>query len=120
VIGSIIQLFEIGKSFRMPKSDLQGRPIYYRKHDCIAARPTIVCAALAESRRIEARTVWSTTKFVRAARRCRITQIQAGQHVITASAPLTDDLRQALDATDHDNGLAHQDGSTRCNGDSND
>lgn len=53
VIGSYHRLFEIEKSFRMSKSDLQARPIYRRKRDSIEAHLTIVFAALATSRWIE-------------------------------------------------------------------
>ena len=98
MIGSYSKLFEIEKSFRMPKSDLQARPIYHRKRDSIEAHLTIVFTALAISRWIEARTGWSIRKFVKTARRCRTIQILAGQHTITAADPLPDDLRQALNA----------------------
>jgi hypothetical protein len=98
VIGSYSRLFEIEKSFRMSKSDLQARPIYHRKRDSIEAHLTIVFAALAISRWIEAQTGWSIRKFVKTARRYRTIQIQAGQHTITAADPLPDDLRQALHA----------------------
>ena len=98
VIGSYHQLWRIEKSFRIAKSDLQARPIYHRKRDSIEAHLTIVFAALAVSRWIEARTGWSIRKFVKTARRYRTIKIQAGQHVITAADPLSDDLRQALDA----------------------
>jgi len=43
-----------------------------------SAHLTIVFAALAVSRWIEARTGWSIRKFVKTARRYRIIQIQAG------------------------------------------
>jgi hypothetical protein len=46
-------------SFRISKSDLQARPIYHRKRDSIEAHLTIVFAALAVSRWIEAQTGWS-------------------------------------------------------------
>jgi hypothetical protein len=95
VIGSYDRLFEIVKSFRMPESDLQARPIYHRKSDSIEAHLTIVFAALAVSRWIEAQTGWSIRKFVRTARRHRTIEIQARQYVITAADPLPDDLRQA-------------------------
>jgi hypothetical protein len=96
VISSYRRLFEIEKSFRMSKSDLQARPIYHRKRDSIDAHLTIVFAALAVGRWIEAQTGWSIRKFVRTARRCRTIQIQAGPQTITAADPLPDDLRQAL------------------------
>jgi len=97
VIGAYHQLFEIERSFKMSKSDLQARPIYHRKRDSIEAHLTIVFAALAVSRWIENQTGWSTRKFVRTARRYRTIEIQAGPHTITAAHPLPDDLRQALE-----------------------
>ena len=97
VLGSYHRLFEIEKSFRMSKHDLQARPIYHHLRDSIEAHLTIVFAALAVSRWIEAQTGWSIRKFVKTARRYRTIQIQAGAHSITAADPLPDDLRQALD-----------------------
>jgi hypothetical protein len=97
VIGAYHQLFEIERSFRMSKSDLQARPIYHRKRDPIEAHLTIVFAALAVSRWIERQSGWSIRKFVKTARRYRTIEIQAGPHVITAAHPLPDDLRQALE-----------------------
>ena len=101
VISSYHELWNIEKSFRMSKSDLQARPIFHRKRDSIEAHLTIVFAALAVSRWIEARTGWSIRKFVKTARRYREIKIQAGQHVITAADPVPDELRQALDAINH-------------------
>ena len=97
VIGAYHRLFEIEKSFRMSKHDLQARPIYHRKRESIEAHLTIVFAALAVSRWIEDRTGWSIRKFVRTARRYRTIEIQAGPHTITAADPLPDDLRQVLE-----------------------
>jgi len=103
VISSYHELWRIEKSFRMSKSDLQARPIYHRKRDSIEAHLTIVFAALAVTRWIEARTGWSTRKFVKTARRYRTIEIQAGRQTITAADPLPDDLRQALDTINRDN-----------------
>jgi hypothetical protein len=97
VIGAYHQLFEIEKSFRMAKSDLQARPIYHRIRDSIEAHLTIVFAALAVSRWIEHQTGWSIRKFVKTTRRYRTIQIQAGPRTITAADPIPDDIRQALD-----------------------
>jgi hypothetical protein len=98
VIGAYHQLFQIEKSFRMSKSDLQARPVYHRKRDSIEAHLTIVFTALAVSRWIEHHTGWSIRRFVKTARRYRTIQIQAGDHVITAADPLPNELRLALDA----------------------
>ena len=101
MIGSYHELRNIEKSFRMSKSDLQARPVYHRKRDSIEAHLTIVFAALAVSRWIEAQTGWSIRKFVKTARRYRTIQIQAGRQTITAADPLADDLQQALEAITH-------------------
>ena len=94
MIGSYHQLFQIEKTFRMSKHDLQARPVYHHLRDSIEAHLTIVFAALAVSRWIEHQTGWSIRKFVKTARRYRTIQIQAGQHTITAADPLPADLRQ--------------------------
>jgi hypothetical protein len=97
VIDAYHRLFHIEKSFRMSKHDLQARPIYHHKRDSIEAHLTVVFAALAVSRWIEARTGWSIRKFVRTTRRYRTIEIQAGTQTITAADPLPDDLRDALE-----------------------
>ena len=97
VIGAYHRLFEVEKSFRMSKHDLQARPIYHHKRESIEAHLTIVFAALAVSRWIEVTTGWSIGKFVKTARRYRTIQIQAGDHTITAADPLPDDLHATLD-----------------------
>ena len=107
VIGAYHRLFEIEKSFRMSKHDLQARPIYHHQRDSIDAHLTIVFAALAVSRWIEHVTGWSIKKFVRTARRYRTIEIQAGDHTITAADPLPDDLRDALEAINRTNGRVH-------------
>jgi hypothetical protein len=103
VISSYHELWRIEKSFRMSKSDLQARPIYHRKRDSIEAHLTIVFAALAVTRWIEARTGWSTRKFVKTARCYRTIEIRAGRQTITTADPIPDDLRQAIDAINRPN-----------------
>lgn len=57
---------------------------------------SIVFAALAVTRFIEARTGWSIKRFVRTARCYRTIQIRAGHHLLTAEDPLPPDLRDVL------------------------
>ena len=79
VIGAYHQLFQIEKSFRMAKSDLQARPIYHRKRDSIEAHLTIVLRRPGgQPLDREHQTGWSIRKFVKTARRYRTIQIQAG------------------------------------------
>jgi hypothetical protein len=89
VIGAYHQLFQIEKSFRIAKSDLQARPIYHRTRDSIEAHLTIVFAALAVSRWIEHQTGWSIRKFVKTARRYRTIKSRPGR---TPSPPPTRSL----------------------------
>ena len=96
VIGSYHQLWRIEASFRMSKHDLQARPIYHHKRESIEAHLSIVLAALAVSRYVEARTGWTIRQFVRTARRYRTIQIRAGNQTLTAEEPLPPDLRDAL------------------------
>ena len=107
VIDAYHRLFQIEKSFRMSKHDLQARPIYHHKRDSIEAHLTIVFAALAVSRWIEDATGWSIKKFVRTTRRYRTIEIQAGAHTLTAAEPLSDDLHDALRTIHGDRGRAH-------------
>jgi hypothetical protein len=71
VIGAYHRLFQIEKSFRMSKHDFQARPIYHHKRESIDAHLTVVFAAVAVSKFIEAETSWSIKEFVRTARRYR-------------------------------------------------
>jgi hypothetical protein len=107
VIDAYHRLFQIERSFRMSKHDLQARPIYHHQRDSIEAHLTIVFAALAVSRWIETTTSWSIKKFVRTARRYRTITIQAGSQSITAADPLPEDLRDALNQINSNTGRAH-------------
>lgn len=98
VIGSYHQLWRIEKSFRMSKSDLAARPIFHHTRDSIDAHLSIVFAALAITRVIEARSGWSIKKFVTTARRYRAITINAGGHNINAADPIPDDLQQVITA----------------------
>ena len=106
VIGAYHRLFQIERSFRMSKSDLQARPIFHHKRESIEAHLTVVFAALAVTRWVEDQTGWSIKKFVRTARRYRSIEIQAGEQTITAEDPLPEDLAAAL-TTIHRVNAAH-------------
>lgn len=71
VVASYHQLWHVEQSFRMSKSDLKARPIYHHKRDSIEAHLTIVLAALAIGKTIEARTGVSIKRFVNTLRPIR-------------------------------------------------
>ena len=96
VLGAYHRLFQIEKSFRMSKHDLQARPIYHHKRESIDAHLSIVFAALAATRHVEAATGWSIKRFVRTARRYHTVHIKIGNQSLTAEEPRPDDLRDAL------------------------
>lgn len=82
VINAYHQLFQVEKSFRMAKSDLRARPIFHHKIDSIKAHLTVVFAALAVARFIEARTNLSIKRFVQILRVIRTpTLLINGAHV---------------------------------------
>ena len=81
----------------MSKHDLQARPIYHHKRESIDAHLTVVFAALAVTRHVEATTGWSIKHFARTTRRYRTVQIRVGNHILTAQEPPPEDLRDALD-----------------------
>lgn len=71
VIACYHQLFQVEAAFRMAKSDLKARPIYHRKRDSIEAHLTVVLAALAVGKSIEAQTGVSIKQFVKLLRPIR-------------------------------------------------
>ncbi len=96
VISAYHRLLEIERSFRMSKHDLAARPIFHRTRASIEAHLTIVFAALAVSRLIEARTGWSIRRVVQTARRYRTVHIHAGGRLLTAADPVPDELAATL------------------------
>lgn len=71
VIDYYHQLFRVEASFRMAKSDLRARPVFHRKQDSIEAHLTIVLAAMAVGKTIEAKTGLSIKQFVKTLRPIR-------------------------------------------------
>jgi hypothetical protein len=82
------------KVFPHVQARLQARPIYHHKRDPIEAHLTIVFAALAVSRWVEAQTRWSIRRLVRTARRYKTIEIQVGVHTISAAASASEDLQR--------------------------
>jgi len=78
-----------------PDLDSPAFEVFLR--ESIEAHLSVVFAALAVSRLVEARTGWSIKKFVRAARRYRTITIRAGAQTLTAEDPLPPELRDALE-----------------------
>lgn len=89
VIAAYHQLFQVEKAFRMAKSDLKARPVFHHKREAIEAHLTVVFAALAVSRFIEARTGISVRKFVRQLSEVRtgVISVNGVRHTIRPKVP---------------------------------
>jgi hypothetical protein len=97
VIAAYHDLWQVEKSFRMAKSDLRARPIFHRTRESIEAHLTIVFAALAISRHLQAQTGVSIKKLVRTLRPLRTVQIRLAGQTITATPMISPDARAILD-----------------------
>jgi transposase len=83
IIDGYHNLFQVEKTFRMAKSDLQARPIFHQTRDSIEAHLTVCFAALAICRYIQDKTKLSIKKFVRRLERLRTAIIEiAGKEYI--------------------------------------
>ena len=97
VISAYHDLWQVEKSFRMAKSDLRARPIFHRTRDSIEAHLTVVFAALAVSRHLQAQTGVSIKKLVRTLRPLRTVQIRLAGQTITATPMISPEARAILD-----------------------
>ena len=101
VIDAYHQLWNIEKSFRMSKHDLQARPVYHHKRESIDAHLTIV--SLAVSHWIEAQKGWH--QEIRAHDPPLPHRSNQGWHaILTAADPLLNDLRDTIAKIDNRRG----------------
>jgi len=96
VIDAYHNLFEVEKSFRMTKSDLQARPIFHQTRDSIEAHLTVCFAALAISRYIQDKTKISIKKFVQQLRELRTGIVQIGDKQYTAEPVIDSDTKKIV------------------------
>ncbi len=97
IIACYHHLFQVEAAFRMAKSDLKARPIYHRKRDSIEAHLTIVMAALAIGKSIEAQTGISIKKFVKLQQPIRTGIITINGKEFVAEPDIPPSIRSILD-----------------------
>lgn len=100
VISSYHDLWHVEQSFRMSKSDLAARPIFHRSRDAIEAHLTIVFAALAIARDLQARSGVSLKKIIHALRPLRHVTIRIGHQQLEAGPAIPDHVAELLTALD--------------------
>ncbi len=101
IIASYHDLWRIEQSFRMSKTDLAARPIFHHTREAIEAHLTIVFAALAIARDLQARSGRSLRKLITTLRPLRQVTITIGGHRLDAQPAIDQDTRQVLRALGH-------------------
>jgi hypothetical protein len=98
VISAYHDLWKVEASFRMAKSDLRARPVFHHQRHAIEAHLTVVFAALAVSRYLQAATGVSIKKIVQTLRTIRAATVEVnGQH-LTLPPKIPERARHLLDA----------------------
>jgi transposase len=88
VIAAYHQLWQVEASFRMTKSDLRARPVFHHEREAIEAHLTVVFAALAVSRYLQARAGVSIRKLVQTLRAARSATIDVDGQRLTVEPEL--------------------------------
>ena len=96
IIGAYHRPYQVEKSFRMSKHDLQARPFHVWTRQSIEAHLTIVFAALAVGRWIEAATGWSIKKIKNTLKDYLTIGIQTKSGIHTAQDPLPVEVQAML------------------------
>jgi hypothetical protein len=89
VIAAYHQLWQVEASFRMTKSDLRARPVFHHEREAIEAHLTVVFAALAVSRYLQARAGVSIKKLIQTLRTARSATIDINGQRLTLDPELT-------------------------------
>ena len=102
IISSYHALWKVEQSFRMSKSDLAARPIFHHTREAIEAHLTIVFAALAIARDLQARSGQSLKKIITSLRPLRHVTIRLPtDHHINAEPAIPADTAKMLRSLGH-------------------
>lgn len=96
IVAKYHDLYEVERSFRMAKSDLQARPMYVREKDSIEAHLTVVFAALALSRYLQDVTGFSRQKIIDTLEPLRDVIINTPHGPLTIPATITPEAAEIL------------------------
>lgn len=105
VVAAYHDLWHVEESFRMAKSDLQARPIFHHKKESIEAHLSVVFAALAIARYLQARTGVTIKRLVHTLRPLQDVTISIAGRPIVAQPRIDPDtatiLNKIPDLTGH-------------------
>lgn len=96
IIATYHDLYEVERSFRMAKSDLQARPMYVRKEDSIRAHLNLVFVALAVARFLQDLTGFSRQKIINILEPLRDVTINTPHGPITIPTKITPEAQEIL------------------------
>jgi hypothetical protein len=97
IIAAYHDLWQVEASFRMTKNDLRARPVFHHQQDAIEAHLTVVFAALAVARDLQARTGLSTRRLVRTLQPLRTATIEINGQRITLDPDIPQATQGLLD-----------------------
>ncbi|QPL06506.1 IS1634 family transposase [Actinomyces respiraculi] len=86
IVADYHNLWKVEQSFRMSKHDLRARPVFHHTRQAIEAHLTVVTAALAVARHLQAATGVSIKKIVQALRPVIDVTININGHELTATS----------------------------------
>ena len=107
VISSYHDLWHVEASFRMSKTDLRARPMFHRTRDAIEAHLSIVFAALAVARTVQARTRLAPRNVIRQLRPLRSATITINGAVQTFPPAIGPDQQAILEDIQNGRQLTH-------------
>ncbi|WP_138774516.1 hypothetical protein [Brachybacterium timonense] len=97
VVAAYHDLWTVEQSFRMSTSDLKARPIFHRTRESTEAHLTIVFAALAVSRVVQARTGVSIKKFLTRLAPLRSVVLRTGEQRHTIHPVIPNEATELLE-----------------------
>jgi hypothetical protein len=97
VIAAYHDLWQVEASFRMTKHDLRARPVFHHEREAIEAHLTVVFAALAVGRDLQARTGVTIKKLVQTLRTARSATIEVNGRRMTLEPKIDGPTRAILD-----------------------
>jgi transposase len=102
VIAAYHDLWQVERSFRMAKSDLDARPMYHHREQSIQAHLTMVFVSLGVSRHLQEATGYSIKKIVQALQPLHDVTINMRGHEFTAVTPATGNAETILNTLNPD------------------
>lgn len=96
VISAYHDLWQVEASFRVTKSDLRARPVFHHQREAIEAHLTVVFAALAISRYLQAATGTSIKKIVQTLRTIRAATIEVNGQQLTLEPKIPEQAQELL------------------------